>query len=135
MTQERRNPLPAGKYWVDVFEPDWAMFQDWVSRNTGIMKVLTTQEFDSEPKRIWYLFQVTGGKSGEFLPIWDGPGFPTIADSSINSSEDTSTLKDSIAETDKQTAETWDKLEKAAIALTVVTGIWGLYKLVKEIRS
>lgn len=136
MAQERRSPLPVGKYWVDVYEKDWGMFQDWLDRNRSIVKVIATEQYDEEdPKRQWFLFQVTGGPGGEFLPQWDGPGFPTIADAAINSSQDTSTLQDAIDHGRKEDAERWEKLQKAAIALGVVSGIWGLVKFIREIRE
>ena len=136
MAQERRNPLPVGKYWVDVFEPDWAMFTDWLDRNRGIVRVLVNETHSDEtPKRVWYLFEVNGGPGGEFLPVWDGPGFPTIAGTGISSSQDTSTASEALDEINKRDKERWETLGRVAIGLTVVTGIWGVVKLIREIRG
>ena len=83
---ERANPLPVGKYWVDVFTPQEAAFQDWLRRNKANVIVTTTESYDpidGSPGRAWRLFEVNS-------PVmWEGPGFPTIAGPGVNSSTDT----------------------------------------------
>jgi hypothetical protein len=83
---ERANPLPIGRYWVDVFTPQEAAFQDWLKRNKGNVAVTTTESFepiDDYPGRVWRVFEVNA-------PVpWEGPGFPTIAGADIKSSDDT----------------------------------------------
>lgn len=88
---ERRNPLPPGKYWVDVFTPQEAAFQDWLRKNKGSVSVITTETFapiDDYPGRAWRLFTVQA-------PVaWEGPGFPTIAEPGVETSEDTAQRPD-----------------------------------------
>lgn len=79
---QRQNPLPPGRYWIDVFEKDAAAFRAWLERSPGV-RVQTTQHFDESPARDWYLFDVTAPTS------WEGPGLPTIATADVKSSEDT----------------------------------------------
>jgi hypothetical protein len=84
---QRTNPLPAGKYWIDVFTPQEAAFQDWLRRNKTHVIVTTTETFDpidDWPGRTWRLFEVKAPVS------WEGPGFPTIAGPGVQSSSDTS---------------------------------------------
>lgn len=85
MAVERRNPLPAGRYWVDVFETQAPAFRDWLFKYAPSVRVVTTEHFsDTSPTRDWYLFTVTSPTP------WSGPGLPTIADPSVTTSEDTS---------------------------------------------
>lgn len=83
---ERANPLPAGRYWVDVFTPQEAAFQAWLQKNKSNVAVTTTESFDpidSYPGRVWRLFEVNAPVS------WEGPGFPTIAGANVQTSGDT----------------------------------------------
>lgn len=85
---ERTNPLPAGRYWVDVFAKDSDTFGAWLSSNKATVKVRTTEHFDSDPVRDWYLFEVS-------VPTpWYGPGFPTIAGPNVTTSSDTAQRPD-----------------------------------------
>jgi hypothetical protein len=83
---QRANPLPPGRYWVDVFETDSPAFSSWLAVNRATVNVVSTEHFDQNaggPARDWVLFQITGPTP------WNGPGFPTIADPSVTSSSDT----------------------------------------------
>jgi hypothetical protein len=88
---ERANPLPPGRYWVDVFETDSPNFSTWLAANKGAVSIVSTEHFDANaggPARDWVLFQVS-------TPVaWQGPGFPTIADASVTSSSDTAQRPD-----------------------------------------
>lgn len=93
---ERTNPLPAGRYWVDVFQPDADAFGAWLSSNKATVHVVSTEHFErnaSGPPRDWYLFQVMAPTP------WQGPGFPTIADATVTSSSDTATRPDPTPDT------------------------------------
>lgn len=86
MAIERKNPLPVGKYWVDVFDPHINDFKDWLDKNKDSV-IIDKQEYyiarDNYPQRNWYLFHNTA-------PVdWQGPGFPTIAEQETHTSEDT----------------------------------------------
>lgn len=91
-TLERRNPLPAGQYWVDVFGLNIPKADRWFKAFSGLgVHVDSTQHFEatSLPEvRTWYKWTYT--------PLFDSPviwdtslGFPTVADSSITASSDT----------------------------------------------
>jgi len=86
MAIERRNPLPLGRYWVDVFDPHIADFRVWLSNHEDSIKVEKQENYlprDTYPAHNWYLFTVT-----KETP-WEGPGLPTIAEQEIHASEDT----------------------------------------------
>lgn len=93
MTLERRNPLPVGIYWADIFEPDMPAFREWLTKNKKDVGVIRTQSFGRIAKsglttetwkaHDWYLFQV-------IEPVhWEGPGFPDIAESKELTAEET----------------------------------------------
>ncbi len=87
---ERRSPLPVGTYWIDqVGEENIKLFEDWKVRNGAIVGFLSIEQTDDDPRAFWYLFKVTGGPEGKFLPQWDGPGLPNIAEPGISKSSDT----------------------------------------------
>jgi hypothetical protein len=74
MAIERRNPLPTGQYWVDVFElgKDSSPFEDWLSKHADSIHVDKREAFLSEG-RVWYMFTVLSPTD------WEGPGYPTIS--------------------------------------------------------
>jgi hypothetical protein len=85
-TLERRNPLPKGVYWIDLFSDNRAKFLAWRTLNKARVKVVANESFDTEPPRDWVKFQV-------LEPVtWDAPlfGFPAKAEG-VNSSGDTTT--------------------------------------------
>lgn len=87
MAIERRNPVPPGKYWVDVFEPHIADFRTWLSSNSESVSVDKTENYLADgdnPAHNWYLFTVHTDIK------WEGPGLPTIADENVHASTDTS---------------------------------------------
>lgn len=87
---ERRDPLPVGSYWVDaVGEEQIKQFEDWIAANVGVAGIVTSEQTNDSPKAFWYLFKVTGGPNGQFLPIWSGPGRPNIAEPGVKQSSDT----------------------------------------------
>lgn len=123
---ERTNPLPAGRYWIDVFAPDTDTFNAWLSSNTATIKVISTQHFDANsggPPRDWILFQVTAPTP------WHGPGFPTIADASVTSSDDTaqkpppSTPSDMVPDFFKSGPSTWTIVGVTAVLAVVGAGL------------
>lgn len=80
---ERRNPLPAGRYWKDIFEADAEAFRAWLKDHGDTVKVRTTETITGEPSRDWYLFEVTAPT------MWDGPGYPDVATTAVQTSADT----------------------------------------------
>lgn len=92
-TLERRNPLPPGSYWIDVFGLNIPKFDNWLKAFSGLgIHTDANQQFEATTipaRRTWYKFTYTPLFEG--APVtWDTTfGFPTIADASIRSSEDT----------------------------------------------
>ena len=86
-TLERRVPLPAGRYWFDAFGLNIPKADQWLKLPGA--HVDATEHFPAETlsaARTWYLFT--------YKPVasiaWDTTlGYPTIADASIKSSQDT----------------------------------------------
>jgi hypothetical protein len=81
MTLESKNPLPIGRYWVDVPEVNLPDFQAWLADRPTQIHVESTDQALSD--LTWYLFEVKS-------PVpWFGPGTPTIAESWVHSRADT----------------------------------------------
>lgn len=99
MALERRDPLPPGRYWLDLFPPlvpgrpdGRKHFAEWVKEHTGAVLIESTESFASTPPREFVIFRTSrsvpwGRHMGDVL------GFPTIAPSSgagaVRSSSDT----------------------------------------------
>ncbi len=82
MSLQRANPLPPGKYWVDVPVDQVVSFDAWSLANaaTGALHVDATSQYNDGWG--WYLFTVKA-------PVaWNGPGFPTIASASVKTPQD-----------------------------------------------
>lgn len=88
MTIERRNPLPKGRYWVDIvdspkFPGARITFSGWLTRNSGV-KVIKRESFGAlvtGKARDWYLFEVLQPVVWERNRGW---GFPSIVQSPEN---------------------------------------------------
>lgn len=92
MAVERRNPLPVGRYWIDIIDEPGAkssrifFFDSWLIRNSTAVKVLKKEELGttlwsldySGIRRNWYLFEVL---SPVDWPRDKGFGFPSIVKS------------------------------------------------------
>jgi hypothetical protein len=93
MTIERRRPLPAGRYWVDIFERDRPQWAAWISvqQNAGNAKVEATEHFPGDEskdleERDWVLFVTT---AETVWPDADMGLAPNIAGKDVHSSTDT----------------------------------------------
>lgn len=87
MALERRNPLPTGHYWIDVFGPKVTAMLEWLGTHRGKVVVLKTTTIPAGNGYVegqWLLFRVD-----EPVP-WDAValGYPTIA-SATTQKEDT----------------------------------------------
>lgn len=85
MPLERSNPLPAGRYWLNVGPSDTAAFDAWLGdyEALGSIRVENTSQLDGGWNFV--LFSV-------IQPVpWNGPGFPDIADDSVKTYADTIT--------------------------------------------
>jgi hypothetical protein len=93
----RQNPLPAGRYWLDVFDPNRGTMTLWVNNNAGSVTVQDLESFpavvgggitmtdQNYPARDFYIFTVSSPVSWDAVTF----GYPTIAASNVNSSDDT----------------------------------------------
>lgn len=89
MAIERRNPVPKGRYWVDIIDTKSypgarLFFTAWLARNRGKVEVVQKESFGNlitGAPRDWYLFDVK-------IPVtWErgqGFGLPTIVRSAEN---------------------------------------------------
>lgn len=89
MAIERRNPVPKGRYWVDVIDTKSypgarLFFSAWLARNRSAVVVVKKESYGSlitGAARDWYLFDV-------MTPVtWEkgqGFGLPTIVRSAEN---------------------------------------------------
>jgi hypothetical protein len=80
--------IPPGRYWIDVFEPKWSAWSAYQRSWPGVLQVESTQRFQANaggPARDFLIFKVIAPL------VWDAVafGYPTIAASSVKSSEDT----------------------------------------------
>lgn len=86
---ERRNPLPPGRYWIDVFGNNIGPFQSWLQSNRPSLTVESSRDFTvrGQPTRWWVLFVTRAPLTFDQKRF----GFPTVADASVHRSEDTAT--------------------------------------------
>ena len=126
---ERRNPLPPGRYWIDVFEQHSAAFAAWLGRQAGKVRVESTERFAANaggPAREFVLFQVLEG-----VP-WEGPGLPTIADAGVRSSADTvERPPPAQGPIDALTEDVRQAADATRTVVLVAAGAGGLYLLFK----
>lgn len=83
MALERRNPLPAGRYWIDISKEPVPLgtWQGFLAAAKGFVHVDSTED---DPDFSWFLFTTSKPL------VWpEGIGAPTIADKSVKSRSDT----------------------------------------------
>ena len=155
--QEKTNPLPAGRYWVDVFGKNIPIADNWFKAFASLgVNVETTQQFKPTPQEVilekgpfpsqddiqsmvrnWYLFTYTPING---VPVeWDQKtfGYPTVAGPEIKSSDDTAQKPDLPLDPLNNLEDFLDGLAKdlgitskaGAIALTAGAFIGGGYLL------
>jgi len=81
---ERRNPVPPGRYWLDVFPPNIATITAWTRANKGAVRVVSTEFFDSTPPRQWLMFDVLEPVPFDQLTF----GFPTVVKQAASVAKD-----------------------------------------------
>lgn len=90
---ERRNPVPPGRYWLDVFSPNIADITAWKNANRDRVRVVSSESFDPVPSgtqtdtrftpaRLWLLFDVLSPVQFDQLKF----GFPTVVKQSADAS-------------------------------------------------
>lgn len=83
MTVETRNPLPAGRYWIDVSKEPTSLgtFLGFLDAGKSFVHVEVTED---DPDFSWYLFATTKDL------VWPSNiGYPTIAEKNVKSRADT----------------------------------------------
>lgn len=128
MTIERRRPLPAGRYWIDIFESGRSVWELWsgVMQKLDRLKILSTESFDAvdgaEPRQ-FVIFET----SGETVGWPEKLGSPTIAGANVQSSADTvqrpdptPALSDQVAAAASSFAETTKKAVGIGVGVAVV---------------
>lgn len=83
--QRQVNPLPEGRYWIDIFgAAKRTAFLEWRAKHKDSVRVRGTEENAGPPLHAWFLFVVDHP-----VPFPPGLGYPTIADASVKSKDDT----------------------------------------------
>jgi hypothetical protein len=128
---ERRRPLPAGRYWLDVFPKNAIQWQTWSEAMTkmGSATVETTEHYpsvDGAPEHDFVIFSTSGPNVA-----WEAAGLPspTVAPSNITTSDDTATKpppEPSALEQLGKTAEGLTTGLKVAVGVVVVVSVAGL---------
>lgn len=93
MALERRRPLPAGRYWLDVFPKNALAWATWSSAMSkmGSATVEVTEHYpsvDGAPEHDFVIFSTSGPNVA-----WEAAGLPspTIAPATVTTSDDTAT--------------------------------------------
>jgi hypothetical protein len=87
MAVERRNPLPAGRYWIHLDSSDAPSFDAW-RRQPSVFTRTTT--YHPDDGWTWYLFDVKAPIAWQ-AELW---GWPTIADAHVTTETDVIQLPD-----------------------------------------
>lgn len=90
---ERHNPLPPGRYWIDIFESGQQAWVFWTMYANVNLKILKMEHYEGDvsagyESRDWILFETTAPLT------WDTElakkiGWPNIAGKNVNTSDDT----------------------------------------------
>lgn len=87
MALERNNPLPPNaRYWVDVSPSDTPGFNAWLASYRNAVAVVSSK-LDPSNGWTWVLFETTAP-----LVWWQGPGYPTRADATVQTEADVKTI-------------------------------------------
>jgi hypothetical protein len=125
MTQEQRNPLPAGRYWIEVSTEPTTLgtWRGFLSAFKGFVRVETTE---SDPDFEFSLFTTSKPL------VWpDGIGFPNVAPSSIKSRADTVKAPDHEPDLIDQIPTPNELFTGVGNALTLVAVVVGMLVAVK----
>lgn len=123
MTLMRQNPIPVGRYWIDVFAKDMSRFQTWLGQNVSTVRTETTQHFDTDPPRDWFLLNVTAPTPALG---WD---FLTVAGPGVQTSDDTVQKPPPEKE-----PEITDVIDKVAVTAGLLLGGYLLVNLISRRR-
>lgn len=90
---ERRNPLPAGRYWIDIFTSGQLAWQFWVMYAYPHLHIEKTEHYEGDfslgyESRDWILFTTDAPLTWD-LELSKKIGWPNTAPKSIQTSDDT----------------------------------------------
>lgn len=128
MTLERRNPLPAGRYWIDVADPRRTDFTTWLAVNKDSVHVTNTEASEGPPASDFYIFTVAesvsvpGGTGTINVPVqWDAVsfGFPTVAGPEVQSKADTRSAPDLPKDATDQLSDALDSVGSFGKAVAI----------------
>jgi len=120
MTQERRNPIPAGRYWLDLSAQGAERFGQWRDMYTGYVQIESVQRSE-DSGREFVLFNVLLPS-----PRWPdsfGLGFPSVAPPNVRG------LSDVLATPKPTMKQWWDfDLSDLGTPLVVIGLLWFMSK-------
>lgn len=145
MTEERRNPLPAGRYWLFVSEPNRIAFETWRTVNAASVKVeVTESETNTDPPTEFFIFNtvesvpVPGGTGTIAVPLeWDAKafGFPSIAGPDVHSSADVTRAPPLPKDATDQISDALDEVgsfgKAVGVGLFAVGAVWLIGKFLE----
>lgn len=123
----RKNPMPAGRYWIDVPKPARKIWDLFVKKNSDILKVEQDKSDTWLPgcgSIDWVLFTLSD------LAIWPrGIGFPNSADASVKARPDvhqappSMTEKEAVKEVARDIATTASEAASSAFTTALLIGL------------
>lgn len=143
----KANPLPPGRYWIDIFPDGVAAWVGWSGGNLATVQVEKTELYSGknklfevlgwvypwvptpqvveQPDRAWVIFNVSAPTP---WTIAESVGYPNNAPKGVvNTSDDTVTKPDPFQERDD-----WLEVIKwTGIGLVGVGALWGVAKLIR----
>ncbi len=129
MALERRNPVPVGRYWIDVQNSKTDEFNGFLASHSKSIHTDTTEGDSSEEGgTTFYIFKVLTPVT--WLPV--NFGFPTIAGPEVKSKSDTVQRPDLPKNPLDDLDDTLSKLGSVA---KIGLGILGLGLLAKYLGS
>lgn len=88
---ERRNPLPKGRYWIDIFQSGRQDWDYWTMYSTGHLKVINEEHYSTDgtyESRDWILFETDAPLTWD-IELAKKIGWPTVATPEVQNSDDT----------------------------------------------
>src|SRR5262245_48211492 len=136
---EKRNPLPPGRYWIDIVANGRQQWDFWAAYATGHLVIEREEHYvgDAEAgyeSRDWILFRTDEPLTWD-LELRKKIGWPTIAGKEVQTSNDTvqkpkpEGILDEIFGTEDGGIHSWVKF--TAIAGVGALGMFAIAKLVR----
>ena len=131
MTLERRDPLPAGRYWLDVFPSNQDAWDRWSNAmdSVGSVTIEHTEHFDAAGGAPAHTFVIWSMTSPNVAYRAAGLPAPTIADVGVQTSSDTATRPPptpGVLEQIEQTAASLGSSARVGIAVGGAVVVMGL---------